>query len=159
MQKAMAAAGAAQQKTAVNWRELMPLLGDSLGGWKAEGEAKGETNSAMGMSVSQVSRSYTKEGKTAKVEIFDTAVMPMLAQAFQMARMASSDGSDHYAKGIDVAGNPGWDEWKKSGESTVTTLVNNRFLLKASASGLPDSKPMGELVKAVDIGKLASLNK
>src|SRR4051794_6328729 len=63
MQKAMQAAGTAQQKTAVNWRDLMPLLGDSLGGWKASGEAKGETNAAMGMTVSQVSRSYMKDGK------------------------------------------------------------------------------------------------
>ena len=159
MQKAMAAAGVAQQKPAVNWRELVPVLGDDLGGWKAKGETKGETNSAAGMTVSQVERSYEKDGKQVHVQIADTAVMPMLAQAFQMARMASTDASDHYARPIDFGGNPGWDEWHKGGSVEVTALVAGRFLVKATSSGLDDSKPLAAVIKGVDLGKLSALNK
>jgi hypothetical protein len=155
--QALGAAGVAQQKPAVNWRALMPLLGDDLGGWKARGEATGQTASAAGMTISQVSRDYEKGGKQLHVEIADTAVMPMLATAFQMARSASSDGSDGYARAIDIGGNPGWDQWHKGGSADVMTLVSSRFLVKAQASDLSDSKPVADFIKAIDLGKLAAL--
>ena len=41
--QALGAAGVAQQKPAVNWRALTPLLTDTLGGWKARADAKGQT--------------------------------------------------------------------------------------------------------------------
>ena len=160
MQKqAMQQAGMGQQKTAVNWRELMPLLGDDLAGWKAEGEAKGQTTAAMGMTFSQVERAYSKDGKRANVQIFDTAVMPQLAAAFNMARTMSSDGSDSYARAVDIGGAPGWEQWHKGGSSEVTVLVGNRFLVKATASGLADAKGLTESLGKIDLVKLAALNK
>jgi hypothetical protein len=157
--QAMQQAGMAQQKTAINWRELMPLLGDNLGGWAAQGEAKGQTTAAMGMTISQVERSYSKDGKNANVQIFDTAVMPQLASAFQMARTMTSDGSDNYARGVDVGGQPGLEQWHKGGSSEVTLLVGNRFLVKATSSGLADAKGLTESLGKIDLAKLAALNK
>ncbi len=158
-QQALAQAGAAQQKTAVNWRLLMPTLSDDLAGWKADGEAKGETTAIGAMSISKVERNYTKDGKPAHVEIVDTAVMPALASSFNMMRMASSDGSDRYARGFEVGGNPGWEEWSKGGSAKATVLISGRFLVAANASGLPDAKPMIELVGKIDAARLAALNK
>ncbi len=159
LQQAMMQAGVGQQKTAVNWRSLMPLLSDDLAGWKAKGDATGETTTAGAISVSKVERRYEKDGKEARVEIFDTAVMPALASSFQMLRMSSVDASDHYSRGIDLGGNPGWEDWRKNGSGEVTGLIGGRFLLKAGASGLTDAKPLVELVGKVDIPSLAALNK
>ena len=39
------------------------------------------------------------------------------------------------------------------------TLVSGRFLVKAEVSDLPDSKPVADFVKAIDLGKLAALDK
>ena len=159
MQLAMAQNGVGQQKTAVNWRLLMPLLSDDLAGWKAKADATGETTAAGAISVSKVERQYEKDGHQTRVEIFDTAVMPMVANAFQMLRMTTSDGSDHYSRGFDLGGNPGWEDWRKNGSGEVTALIGGRFLIKAGTSGLSDTKPLVELLGSVDIGKLASLNK
>ncbi len=158
-QQALAQAGAAQQKTAINWRTLTPLLNDDLAGWKAAGEAKGETTAMGAMSMSKAERGYDKDGKHARVEIIDTAVMPALANAFQMTRMASSDASDHYARGFDVGGNPGWEEWRKGGNATATALIGGRFLVKAQTNGATDAKSCIEIIQKLDNTALAALNK
>ncbi len=158
-QQALQATVGQQQKPAVNWRELMPLLTDELAGWKAKEPAKGETNTAGAVTVSQVERRYEKDGKETTLQIFDTAVMPMLASAFQMARMVSSDGSDHYARSFEIEGHLGWEQWHKGGNAEVTMLVAKRFLVKAEANGLADTKPLTELIAKLGVAKLAELDK
>lgn len=158
-QLAALGAGAGQQKPVVNWRDMLPLLTDELAGWKAQGDASGETSAMAAFHVSHVKRAYKKDALSADVEIVDTAMMPALVQAFSMARLASKDGSDGYARGGDLAGSPSWEEWRKGGRAEVTALVAKRFLVKAHAGGLPDTKALTELVGKIDLGKLAALDK
>jgi hypothetical protein len=145
---------------AVNWRDLQPLLADELAGWKADGEAKGESTQMGAFSVTEVRRNYKKDALTTELKIVDTSMNTMLQAAFNMARMANVDASDHYAKGIDIAGAPAFEEWHASNKhAKVSALVGGRFIVETQVSGVPDGKPLVELVSKLDFGKLAGLAK
>ncbi|HZS38653.1 MAG TPA: hypothetical protein VFF06_17600 [Polyangia bacterium] len=163
MQKALGGMFGAQNNPnakAVSWRDLAPLLGDDLAGWKADGDVKGESTQMGAFSVSEARRSYKKGDSSATVKIVDTSMNTMLAAAFNMARMANVDASDHYQKGIDIAGAPGVEEWHSGGKNAkVSVLVGGRFIVESNTSGVPDAKPLVELVGKLDFGKLASLGK
>ncbi|HJZ89022.1 MAG TPA: hypothetical protein VKN99_27815 [Polyangia bacterium] len=159
-QAANALGGKAGPAKAVNWRELLPLLVDDVGGWKADGEGKGETSAMGSLQVTSVRRRYKKAEVSAHVEIVDTSLSPALAAGYKLARSVSKDSSDEYVRSIDVSGQPGVEEWRagaKHGE--VSVLVGDRFLLKAEASGVPDTKDLVALVSKLDLGKLASVGK
>jgi hypothetical protein len=141
----------------VSWREIVPILVDDAAGWKGEEAAKGETNAMGAFSVSEASRHYKKDGVTAKVKIVDTNMNAMLAAGFNMARMANVDASDHYNRPIDIAGQPGVEEWHSSKSGKVTVLVAGRFIVEVEASGIADTKGLAELTGKLDLGKLASM--
>ena len=159
MQKVLGASAANNANVkAVSWRDLAPLLADDLDGWKADGEVKGESTSMGAISVSEAKRQYKKDGVTAHVQISDTSMNTMLAAAFNMARLTNVDASDHYQKGIDIAGNPGVEEWRAGGkEGRATMLVGGRFIVEAHANPTTDAKGLVGLVTKLDLSKLAAL--
>ncbi|MSP59992.1 MAG: hypothetical protein EXR72_06560 [Myxococcales bacterium] len=158
MQALTGAMGNNPNANVLNWRELAPLLPDEVAGWKASGEVKGESNTIGTISSTDVHREYKRGALTARVKIIDTSATAILAAGFGMARMISSDGSDRYQKGIEVAGHPAIEEWKAgSKHGKVTLLVGGRFLVEANASGVPDAKPLLALLGGLDLSKLAGL--
>jgi hypothetical protein len=164
MQKALGgmfgAAGNNPNAKAVSWRDLAPFLGDDVGGWKADGDVKGESTQMGAFSVSEARRTYKKDTVTTTIKIVDTSMNTMLAAAFNMARMANVDASDHYQKGIDIGGAPGVEEWHSGGKNAkVSVLVGGRFIIETNTSGVPDAKGLVELVGKLDLGKLAALGK
>jgi hypothetical protein len=144
---------------AVNWRELVALLGDDLGGWKATAPAKGETNTMGQFSITEASRHYKNGDVSAHVKITDTSMNSMLVAGWRMARSVTQDSSEHYQKPIDIAGQPGIEEWSSSKHGKIQVLAADRFLIDCDASGVPDTKGLAELCGKLDMGKLASLAK
>jgi hypothetical protein len=144
---------------AVNWRDLVGLLGDDIGGWKATAPARGETNTMGQFSVSEASRSYKNGDVTAHVKIVDTSMNNMLVAGWKMARSVTQDSSDRYQRPIDVGGQPAIEEWSSGKHGKVTVLASDRFIIEADAGGVPDTKGLAELAGKLDMSKLASLAK
>ena len=144
---------------AVNWRDLVGLLGDDLAGWKATAPAKGETSSMGAFSVTEASRSYKNGDVSAHVKIVDTSMNNMLVAGWKMARSVTQDSSDHYQRPIDVGGQPAIEEWHSSKSGKITVLAADRFLIEVDSGNVPDTKGLAELAGKLDMGKLASLAK
>jgi hypothetical protein len=161
--KAFGALGQATQNPnakAVNWRDILPLLTDGLGDWKASAPGSGESTAMGGFNITEAKRNYSKGTAVAHIKIVDTSMNQMLAAAFNMARMANVDASDHYQRGIDLAGNPGVEEWHQgSKHAKVSALIGGRFVVEADTNDAPDTKELVALVGKLDLAKLASLGK
>ncbi len=155
---AMGGANDPNAKT-VNWRDLAPLLADDLAGWKGTATATGESTAMGAFKVTEVKRDYTKDTASAHLKIVDTSMNQMMQAAFNMARMANVDASDHYTRGVDIAGSPGLEEWHQGKNGKVAVLVGGRFIVEASASNVPDTKSLMEMVNKLDLGKLAGAGK
>ncbi len=156
--QAMAQMGVKPGATAVSWRDLVPLLPDGAGDWKAEAAATGESTSMGSMQVSNAKRTYKAGDGTANVQITDATMVPTMAMPFRMARQMRHDGSDGYNRPVDVAGQPGYEEWRASGKhGKVVLLVADRFLVEANADNQADTKALVELVGKIDLSKLSSL--
>jgi len=157
---AMAQATQNPNAKAVNWRDLVPLFPDAAGDWKATDPASGESTAVGGFQVTEAKRKYKKDTFSTQLKIVDTSMNAMLAAAFNMARMANVDASDHYQRGIDIGGNPGVEEWRQGSKNgKVTALVGGRFIVEAECTGVPDTKDLLALVTKLDLAKLAGLGK
>jgi hypothetical protein len=142
----------------VNWRQLAVFLPDELGGFKANGKLKGATQSAGGMKVTNVDRSYSAGEQSVKIEITDAAYAPMLRAPFAMAAMIEEDSSEGYRKGTRIGGEPAIVEWKESSKrSTASVLVGKRFMVHVRANGAASDTTAKDISGALDLAKLATL--
>lgn len=154
--QAQAAAGAAQT---VDFRKLKELLPEKLGELKRT-HAKGQKNSAMGITVSEAEGRYEGPGDaSAVVELSDTAGMGGLGAFAQMAFAGDIDSESDtgYEK---TYAYKGWrvmeqyDSEDRSGE--ISTMVEGRFMVKISMQNIKPEQLKAAL-DALDLKKLAAL--
>jgi hypothetical protein len=70
----------------------------------------------------------------------------------------SERSDDGFKRASRLKGNPGFEEWRtasKHGE--VTTVVANRFIIKATGNDVDSIDVVRQSLEAVDLGKLAAL--
>lgn len=161
---AAAAAMAAMQGTTggtavsvVNWREIAKVMPESVEGFAADGELKGETTGMGGMQVSEVKRRYKKGDKELRLEITDTSMVAALRAPFAMMAMINEDSSEGYKKGGTIGAHPGLAEWEsKNKESHAAVLVADRFLVNVK---IENAEPgdAEKVVKGLELGDLAKL--
>ena len=147
-----------QGAKAVDHTALVAIV-PAVTGW-TRGEVSGSRDEAMGMSFSHVETEYTKNGLTVRLEIVDTALIPMLTMPFSMAASGAMNekSAEGFKRGTTVNGSPGWEEWTNDGKNgDVNVLVAGRFIVHGSGSDLPGLEPIKEIMTAVAMTRLAAL--
>lgn len=138
----------------VNWRALAPFLPDKLGSFSASGELKGKTAGMGQMKVTTVKRVYKDGDRKLTVEILDTSLVPVMRAGFTMISTFNEDSTEGVKKGIKVEDNPALLEWRKKRQrGTISILVADRYLVKATLR--PCEKP----ADVVEAGKLVAIKK
>ena len=149
----------ATNATLIDFRELKALLPASLPDMKRT-SAKGEKNSAMGMSVSQATGRYeNEEGGSITIEIQDlggTGMSGLLAMGFQADVESESD--DGYEKTYTYKDNKVREEYNTSSRTgELSLLAGQRVVVKISASDV-DAEVMTKALESIDVSKLSSLS-
>jgi hypothetical protein len=158
--KAMGQAGAGVQGTGkvVNWRKLEPFLPDELGDFQAKSDLKGSTTTLGEMQVSKVERRYAAGERQARIEIVDTAKVPMLRAGFAMAQHVNEDSTEGVKKGMKIEGEPALLNWRKSNKrGKIDVLAAGRFLVTIQLVPAETPERAVELAKTIDIEELAKL--
>ena len=144
----------------LSWREIVPLLPEDAGGWRAFGEPHGSSAQVGAFHIVEARREYRKDARSAQVTIVDTSQAPSLAQTWRLERQWKHEGSDRYHRPLEVSGQPALEEWARpTGRGKVALLVAERFLVTAEAGGLDDTRPLVELTAKLDLKKLAAVGR
>ena len=147
-----------QGAKAVDHNALVALM-PTVAGW-TRGEVTGNRDEVMGMSFSRADAEYTKGNVTVRLEIVDTAQIPMLLMPFSMAAGGSLNekSPEGYKRGTTVGGSPGWEEWIDDGKNgDVNVLVAGRFIVHGTGGDLPSIEPIKEIMGAIPMARLAAL--
>ena len=153
---------AAPKADAVDFRKLKELMPAELTGMKRT-ECSGEKTKAGEMSFSHVTAQFKKgdgdDAPHAEVQVMDYSSAEM-AQGFSAAWTAieiDKESDDGFEKTIKVAGNPGFETWKKDGKhGEVQLLVGKRFIVTVQTYNLPAEQVI-KVVEALPLDKLAAL--
>lgn len=160
VKKAEAASKEAQETKPVDpvhFSKLIALLPPAPSGWKAEGEPRGETTSAMGFSLSKADRRYSSGEKHLEVTITDGAYHPQVYAVVTMLAQFSQETTEGWSKGVTLDGNPGVEKWEKeSGRCDLTVVVGKRFLVNVDARGV-ESDFSRKVFASIDRASLAAL--
>ena len=142
----------------VNWRKLAPFVPESLPGFESAGDLDGSTSGVGEIKVTRVRRRYRAGKRTATVAIQDTSLMPAIRAGFAMARNVTEDSTRRLRRPVEVGGQPGVLEWRKSGpRSKVQVLVGGRFLVEVSVRPAADTDEALALAGKLDLAGLADL--
>ena len=141
----------------VHFSKLIELLPPAPAGFTAEGEPRGETTSAMGMTLSKAERRYESGDKSLEVTITDGAYHPQVYMVVTMMSQFKQETTEGWTKGITLEGNPGVEKWEKDGgHSELTVIVGKRFLVQVNAHGV-EPEFTGKVYASIDRAKLAAL--
>lgn len=141
----------------VSFRELQTVM-PSVAGWE-KGSPTGEKMS-LPFAFSQASITYTKGDAQIEQKIMDSGFNQLLFTPFTMFMAAGyeKETQDGYEKSVNIAGNPGWERWDKTGRSgELNVVVGKRFLVQVEGHDLDDTKPLHAVLQQTDLSKLASL--
>jgi hypothetical protein len=147
-----------QGAKAVDYSAIAALI-PTVAGW-TRGEVTGDRDEVMGMSFSRAEAEYTKGNVTVRLEIVDTAQIPMLLMPFSMAASGGMNekSSEGFKRGTTVGGSPGWEEWTNDGKNgDVNVLVAGRFIVHGTGGDLPGIEPIKEIMAAIPMARLAAL--
>jgi hypothetical protein len=158
MTAGMTAAANRKPVPPVSFKVLLEYLPQSVEGMKAD-EPKGETTTMGEWRFSQAETRYRSEdgNKSAKVELFDYAHIPMLYAPFQMMMNMnmSKESTEGYERSTKIGGFPAHEKWRKNGEENeVTVLVADRFLVTTTTRGLGEDSAK-KIAESLDLKGLA----
>jgi hypothetical protein len=145
---------------ALPYAELQKYLPAAVAGYEKEGEPEGQTMNMAGASYSTAAQTYKKGDQTLKITITDyngAYALYGMATAV-MASGYSMENADEKVGGIDLGVGKGWEDIKKK-DKTASVLVglSDRFFVQAEASNQANSDFVKEVVKSMDLQKLAAL--
>jgi hypothetical protein len=142
----------------VPWPALSKALPTAVPGWELDGEIEGESANMMGFSISRAGCKLKKGTMTARVQIVDTSMNPMLAMPFNMARNIRLDSSEERMGPIDIGTYPGTQKYdKKRGQAQITVLVHNRVLVTVEVNKTDSEAPAVAVAEQVNLKMLAEL--
>ena len=145
------------QGEVVDYEVLKGLL-PQVSGWTQAG-VRGEQTS-MPMKVSRAEARYSRDDSNVELEIIDSAVNPMvLAPLSMFMESGYSERSDEgFKRAAKIGGFPGIEDWNSSSRhAEVTVVVNNRFVVQATGQDVGDLAAVRQIVDAVDLAKLGTL--
>jgi hypothetical protein len=143
----------------VHFNMLLPFLPEPPEDWSA-GDPNGRTTSMGEWKTTVVDRTYELEGEHSarmRITITDGGYVPAIYAPFHMMSQFSQESTSGHQKGVTVAGQPGFEKWEKSRNSTdLTLLVADRFVVHLDASGLDPEATHG-WVGPMRLDELATL--
>ena len=143
----------------IGWRDLGVFL-DEISGWEPEGELKGSTSSMGGLSISQVSRSFTNVDQSIEIEIIDSGLNQMVFAGVKMAMNFEVDSSDEYIKKITIKNFPGIEKYEyDSKDGEVNLMIADRFLVKIEGDDIEDCSSLKDVAEKLDLEGLSQLAK
>ncbi len=144
--------------THIPWQSLSQALPVSAPGWAMEGQVKGESANVMGISVSQASCRLKQGNLSAKVEIIDTSMNPMIAMPFNMARSVQIDSSEERMGPINFGTYPGTQRFeKRKNKAEVLVMVHNRVMVKVEVKNAASEAQAVELARYINFAHLVKL--
>jgi hypothetical protein len=143
---------------AIPWQSLVQALPTAAPGWTMDGQPEGESVSLGGFTSSQAKCRLKQGNMTAKVEIVDTSLNPMVAMPFNMARTMRVDSSEERMGPINFGTHPGTQKLsKKRNEAQVMVMVSNRILVTVEVSDTTAETPAVGVMQYVNFAHLAQL--
>jgi X-X-X-Leu-X-X-Gly heptad repeat protein len=142
---------------AVDFEQLKALL-PSVDGWTMS-EARGEQVNVP-VAISRAEARYRRDSSQVDLEIMDTALSQLLLAPMSMFLGSgySERSDDGFKRAATIGGQPGMEDWNtRSKRGEITTVVGNRFIVKATGHDVDSLDPVRQLVEAVDMGKLAAI--
>lgn len=148
---------------AIPYSELGKFLPDEIDGYKAEEEAKGETTSMPGMSVSVVRKRLTKGQDYVNIELSDynggaNAVSQGALTMFSMAAEISMENNDikqtGFKQGEDIKGSLIYQKNRQVAE--LSAVIGGRFLVKMEANNQKDTEKLKEYFQKISFNELAA---
>ena len=141
----------------IHFKQLINTLPKPIRGWSAA-EAQGETNSFVGLGISEASRQYTKNDKTIEITVFDWAYNFGFYAPFTLSADYSQETSAGYNKGIKIGEIPGREEFDyQSKDGKLAVLVEQRFFVQIEGQNLDNARELYQWWKKVDRQSLAKL--
>jgi len=167
----------AQQKV-VHFKTLQEFLPTmTLPGWERS-KPRGSTQSALGLSTSEASVSYSGKRKEKQevedeagkkrteevevgteitVKITDISLVPFAAMAFAFQQDFENETEDGYEKSVTIKKSFKGVEKAQKGDSKSCELniqVANRFLVEIRGTGFDDVQLLHKLAESMDLAKL-----
>lgn len=148
---------------AMPYSELAKFLPDEIDGYKAEGEARGETTTMPGMSISVVRKKLIKGQDYVNIELSDyngganTVSQGALAM-FSMAAEISMENNDMkqtgFKQGDDIKGSLIYQKNRQVAE--LSAVISGRFLVKMEAGNQKDAEKLKEYFQKISLNELAA---
>lgn len=164
-QKLRQAAGGGQVVQAVDFRELKPMLPESISGMETE-DIKGSQSRQMGMSTSKAEGIYRADGEQRQritIQISDMGSMSgitSLGQRVQGFTDSEIETSNSYERSAEIGGYDGREKFRTydSGGSTgsVQFMVADRFQVEVDGRNVPMEK-IKEAALAVNLSGLEAM--
>jgi len=129
-----------------------------VAGWRAGPVAAADV--ALPAPASHVRATFTSASAQIDLELTDTGGDPAYVQA--LSTVAGTDfhqeAPNGYMKGTTVAGFPAVEQFNHDDQlAEVTVLINRRFIVHASGSGIAGIAPVQEFVSHIDLGGIGAL--
>lgn len=147
-----------QDRVAVVDFEVLKGLLPTVPGW-TQSSARGEQVS-MPIRVSRAEARYNRGDSNIELEITDSAMSQILLAPMSMfmASGYSERADDGFRRAARIGGHPGSENWNsQSRRAEVTTIVSNRFIVRAAGREVDDLAPVRQIVEAVNLSTLESL--
>jgi opacity protein-like surface antigen len=141
----------------VNWRELVPFLGD-IEGWNAEDDAEGQSVSMGEYKVSQVERQYVSGEKELNIKIVDGGYVPMVYAGIKMAMNYEIDTSEEYTKKTTIKGYSAMEHYEfEDKDAQVIILIKDRMIVTLEGENFEDTSELKSIAELLDLDGIAEL--
>jgi len=143
----------------VNWRELIPFLGD-IEEWNAEDDAEGQSISMGEYKVSQAERQYISGDKKLNIKIADGGYVPMIYASIKMAMNYEIDTSEEYTKKTTIKGYPAVEHYEyEDKDAQLIILIKDRFIITLEGDNFEDISVLKPVAESLDLDGIAELAK
>lgn len=137
--------------------KLASFLKD-LTGWKAEGQAEGQTMKVAEGTYTVAYRSYSQGDKGLEITLVDGAGIKQAYEDYEDLKAEASSSGPNPAKMVTVAGFPAVEIFEKESETaTLMVLIKERFLLIIDLEGATAKDDLKAIANQLDLKGLASL--
>ncbi len=142
----------------ISWQSLSQALPTNAPGWVMSGQVEGESAVIMGMAFSRAGCNLRQGNMTAKVDIVDTSMNPMMAMPFNMARSVQIDSSTERVSPINYGAHPATQKFEKQRmRAEVLVMVSNRIMVTITVNNAPSEAAASGLGQYVNYAHLAKL--
>ena len=145
--------GSLSANKVVGFRDLINFLPDSFGSFQLSEKPDGSTMRFGESQYSTASKAYQSKSKgELKATIFDYMETGALLAGY--ANQYEYESTDGIMKSVEVKEQPGWYTADyDSGESSITLVVNQRFIISLHGDGLSEDE-FSQYVETLDVDML-----